>query len=196
MSLLKEKAPAVAGVLVVTAALAWTFHGALSPPGGTDAASAPGGYPGSVPRASAGRKIAVKTKNGGTRDLAEPSDRIRVVHFWATWCAPCVEEFPGLVATWRKLRDRRDIEFVLVSVDDAWKTVDPWLSARKAAELPMYLDPTRNAAKAFGTEKFPETWILAPDGSVLAHVAGPMDWTSPGVVRQLDELAAALPKRS
>lgn len=38
-----------------------------------------------------------------------------VVTFWATWCAPCVKEFPDLV---RLATRRRDVAFVSVSIDD------------------------------------------------------------------------------
>jgi hypothetical protein len=32
-----------------------------------------------------------------------PTDRLRVINLWATWCVPCVEEFPGLVSISRRL---------------------------------------------------------------------------------------------
>jgi thiol-disulfide isomerase/thioredoxin len=38
-----------------------------------------------------------------------------VVNFWATWCAPCVKEFPAIMAF---ARDRRDVVVISVSIDD------------------------------------------------------------------------------
>jgi thiol-disulfide isomerase/thioredoxin len=49
---------------------------------------------------------------------ANPTPKYRLVNVWATWCAPCVEEFPSLVAISRKF-DMRDFELITVSVDDA-----------------------------------------------------------------------------
>lgn len=46
-----------------------------------------------------------------------PSNRYRLVNVWATWCAPCVAEFPGLVGLSRRLGNR-DFEFVTISMDD------------------------------------------------------------------------------
>jgi thiol-disulfide isomerase/thioredoxin len=43
--------------------------------------------------------------------------RLRVINIWATWCVPCVEEFPGLVALSRRL-SIRDFDLITVSVDD------------------------------------------------------------------------------
>lgn len=47
---------------------------------------------------------------------ANPTSKVRLVNVWATWCAPCVEEFPSLVALSRQF-DRRDFELVTVSLD-------------------------------------------------------------------------------
>ncbi len=49
---------------------------------------------------------------------ANPTNKVRLVNVWATWCAPCVEEFPSLVSLSRQF-DRRDFELVSISLDVA-----------------------------------------------------------------------------
>lgn len=46
--------------------------------------------------------------------LSAPSDQIKVVNFWATWCAPCVKELPLFEALYQ---NRKDVDVMLVSMD-------------------------------------------------------------------------------
>ena len=50
-------------------------------------------------------------RKGGTKN-------VRLFNVWATWCVPCVAEFPDLVLTSRKF-DMRNFEFISISVDEA-----------------------------------------------------------------------------
>ena len=49
--------------------------------------------------------------------LKNHSDKLRLINVWATWCGPCVEEFPDFVTMNRMYRDR-GFEFVSISADD------------------------------------------------------------------------------
>jgi thiol-disulfide isomerase/thioredoxin len=132
--------------------------------------------------------LKVQLPGGGTRDVKKPAGKVFVLHFWATWCPPCVEELPGLLAYAREIKKDPSIELLAVSVDDDFKTVSSWLKDRGASDLPIALDPGRRVATRMGTEKFPETYILSAAGEVMAHVKGPVDWTSKEIRAQLDEI--------
>lgn len=49
--------------------------------------------------------------------VANPTNKLRLINVWATWCAPCVEEFPALVQLTRRLGNR-DFEIITLSMDD------------------------------------------------------------------------------
>ncbi|MBE7494671.1 MAG: redoxin domain-containing protein [Verrucomicrobiaceae bacterium] len=68
--------------------------------------------------------------------------KLRLFNVWATWCGPCVEEFPELVATQRKF-GLRDFEFISISIDDpkAVKDVKAFLEERNAI-VPDKLKPS------------------------------------------------------
>ena len=76
----------------------------------------------------AAASIALRSANlvdlaGHSRRLSEWSDRILVCNFWATWCAPCREEIPLLVAAGQKYRDK-GVEIVGIAIDNMAKVVE------------------------------------------------------------------------
>lgn len=73
--------------------------------------------------------LAALRKNG--------TNKVRLFNVWATWCAPCVQEFPDLVATARKF-GLRDFEFINLSVDDPANAaaVKAFLEKQKAGMAP------------------------------------------------------------
>ena len=139
------------------------------------------------PAAPAGPRP-VSLRDGTSRDLAMAPGKLLIVHFWATWCPPCVEELPGLLAYANSIKGDPSVEVLAVSVDPDWKTVDTFLRKMKATGLPVALDPSSATARAFGTEKFPETWFLDPSGRVMEAFIGPADWNRPETRKRLAEL--------
>ncbi len=49
--------------------------------------------------------------------VKNPTSKVRMINVWATWCAPCVAEFPGLVSISQRMSNR-DFELITISVDD------------------------------------------------------------------------------
>lgn len=54
---------------------------------------------------------------GVTALRANPTDKYRLINVWATWCAPCVEEFPELVSISRQYDMRSNFELITISLD-------------------------------------------------------------------------------
>jgi thiol-disulfide isomerase/thioredoxin len=81
----------------------------------------------------------VRVDDAGLRDVLTAKDRPRVVNFWATWCAPCIEEFPDLVKIAEDYKDR--VEVVTVSLDDVADidTLVPDFLKRMNASMPAFL---------------------------------------------------------
>jgi len=122
--------------------------------------------------------------------------KVRVINVWATWCAPCVEEFPALVALSRRFQGR-DFEIVTVSIDDPKEQpkVLKFLESRHAAAPNRtkrllqqegrtsnnYLysgastDALAQALDPAWSGPVPHTVMLAPGGKVLYRRTGLLD---------------------
>ncbi len=97
-----------------------------------------------------------------------------LLHFWATWCAPCRDELPALI---QAVNDGGSgLIFVPVAVDQGGAAaVEKFLAGEKLSLDSLY-DPDAVEAQKIGTQSFPETWLLSADGRILAHWTGPEDW--------------------
>lgn len=129
-----------------------------------------------------------------------PGSRLRVVNHWATWCAPCVEEIPLLVAIHLQLEDRAEFLGICWELfDDSREPgavaehVADFASVR-AVRYPSLLvtDPPERFFEALklSSQKIPQTWVIAPDGSVLRRIEGALDEQSAAeLVRFVEGLA-------
>jgi peroxiredoxin len=122
--------------------------------------------------------------DGGRVDLAALRGRPVVVNFWATWCEPCVREFPLLRAAAAAHRaDRLAVVGVLSGDRPAAARA---FVRRLDATWPVGLDPDTTTAAAWGAVGLPHTWFIHPDGTLASHQLGEL--TQAGLDRQLAQI--------
>jgi cytochrome c biogenesis protein CcmG/thiol:disulfide interchange protein DsbE len=119
--------------------------------------------------------------DGRPVDLAALRGRPVVVNFWATWCEPCVREFPLLrQAAATHPRDRLAVVGVLVNDRPAAARA---FVRRHHATWPIGIDPDATTAGRWGAVGLPHTWFIRPDGTLASHQLGEL--TRTGLDRQL-----------
>jgi thiol-disulfide isomerase/thioredoxin len=114
--------------------------------------------------------------DGRPVDLAALGGRPVVVNFWATWCEPCVREFPLLrQAAATHTRDRLAVVGVL--------TNDRPAAARAFVRRHHAAWPVGITAGRWGAVGLPHTWFIRPDGTLASHQLGEL--TQAALDRQL-----------
>jgi thiol-disulfide isomerase/thioredoxin len=109
------------------------------------------------------------------------------LNIWATWCGPCVREMPSIarLVDEPRLKDK-GIEFVCVSVDDSTEAVRWFLQSRSWR---MNFFRAEKLPSVFLTDGIPATFIIAPDGRIVANAVGAARWDSPEVIALLEKIA-------
>ena len=112
---------------------------------------------------------------------SNPTGKVLLVNFWATWCGPCITEFPDLETTYRMFR-HRDFDLVTVSTNlpDEKAGVQKTLDAQHASSrnLQFASSDTYAMQAAFDAKwdaGVPFTMVIAPGGKVLYQEQGEVD---------------------
>jgi cytochrome c biogenesis protein CcmG/thiol:disulfide interchange protein DsbE len=128
----------------------------------------------------------ITTDDGRTISPDNFGGKLLVVHFWATWCPPCVTEMPSLSEFQRQFA--KDGVVVLgISVDQNAAAYRDFLR-RMNVSFATARDPDAKIASDFGTFQYPETYIIGRGGKVLEKVISNADWMDPdrqNVIRAL-----------
>jgi len=119
-------------------------------------------------------------------ELRDYSGKVVVLNFWATWCAPCVEELPALVELQQRFREK-GVTVIGVSVDVDADVYHRFLKDHKIDFLTVR-DPDQKTNNLYGTFKFPETYIIDRNGIVRRKFIGAVDWNQPEIVDFLSKL--------
>ena len=122
-----------------------------------------------------------------TVHLAALRGHIVVLNFWATWCPPCVEETPSLVAMQRQMPG---ITVLAVSLDEDADVYHQFLKDNHV-DLLTVRDPAQKSNALYGTFQYPETYVIDRNGIIRRKFIGAQDWTSPELLSYLRKLQAA-----
>lgn len=120
-----------------------------------------------------------------------------IVHFWATWCGPCLLELPELIAaasSWRT----KGYSVITVAVDDSWATVEKFLQQNPKLKgltetTALVLDPESKLATSFGSSRFPETFLINDQMLIDNKLVGAQPWLDARMAPYLNALTSVPP---
>jgi thiol-disulfide isomerase/thioredoxin len=102
-----------------------------------------------------GKKVSTKSLRG----------KYVLLDFWASWCTPCIAEFPDIKELYKKYKDK-NFEIVNISVD---KSSEAWLKAVQKHKLPWLqaIDEKESKASNFAISAVPAKFLIDPEGKII-----------------------------
>lgn len=130
------------------------------------------------------------TLEGETVALADLRGEVVVLNIWATWCAPCLREMPGLDALSRHF-EGQGLHVLGASVDRGSARPEVESFTRELGiSFTILLDPDQRVMNRFRTLGVPETFLIGRDGVIAHRWIGEFDPMDPTVLARVEALLA------
>ena len=113
------------------------------------------------------------------------TEKIYILNFWATWCAPCKDEMPSL----DKLQEIEGIFIYPINMEDKnLNNVDKFYKDLKIKNLNVYFDQGLKLVKVFTLRGVPTTIILNRNKQMIARISGSLDFADEKFISWLNSI--------
>ncbi|MBN8986425.1 MAG: TlpA family protein disulfide reductase [Rhizobiales bacterium] len=135
------------------------------------------------------RSFSLDDLHGTSRDRQTFKGNVVLLHFFATWCEPCVRELSSLQALTEIARDK-PLKIVAVDVAEVDLRVRSFFE-KLPVSFPVLLDRDRTVTKTWQISALPSTVVLASDLTPRLFIEGDLDWSRPDVLTTIEKLYPA-----
>ena len=124
-------------------------------------------------------RFKLRNLEGNLEGLDNHFGKVIIINFWATWCAPCVQEMPSFENLYRRYRSY-GLTLLAVSLDknNTSKKVKKFVEKYNLS-FPILLDTEGAAEKLYPSFTIPFTFIIDKSRRIVARVDGAKSWDSP-----------------
>ena len=112
----------------------------------------------------------------GTHALADWQGQWVLLNFWATWCAPCRHEMPGLDRLEAELGGTDFAVLPVATGRNPLPAIRRFYDETELAHLPVLRDPLQRFAREMAVFGLPVTVLIDPEGREVARLTGDAEW--------------------
>ena len=123
--------------------------------------------------------------NGKEQKLSDFKGKVIILNFWATWCPPCVAEFPSFEKLYNSYKEYDEVVFLFANSESPFTVAE--FTARHHIKAPI-TQYQHSPQGQLATRSLPTTYIIDKEGRLVTRKSGAANWNTKKVRRQLDQL--------
>ncbi|MDB5011305.1 MAG: resA 4 [Mucilaginibacter sp.] len=132
-------------------------------------------------------ELTLQSSDSKTLYLPDQKGKVIFMNFWATWCPPCIAEMPSINELRKKLKENKNIVFIMVDVDHDFSKSVPFMS-KHGFGLPIYQANDVIPENLLG-RSIPTTVVFDRNGKMVFRNEGSADYNNAKVLAYLMQLS-------
>ncbi|WP_292932695.1 TlpA disulfide reductase family protein [Noviherbaspirillum sp.] len=129
--------------------------------------------------------LTLGSTSGDVLSTTSYEGKLLVLNVWATWCPPCRREMPSLERLSHALDPKRFAVIGLSTDEDEILATEFLL--QNHITFANFFDKSGKLAKQLGMKVYPETFLVAPDGTLLQRLPGLHEWDGQAMIAHLED---------
>lgn len=109
-------------------------------------------------------------EDGDLIDVQTLKGKAIFMNIWATWCAPCIAEMPGINNLYDKIGQDEEVVFLMISEDKDFNKAKEWVK-EKGFNFPIYRLAT-SLPEVYETYVVPSTFVISKQGEIIVKKTG------------------------
>lgn len=132
-------------------------------------------------------EFALESLDGERYETSTLAGKPWIVNFWASWCAPCIEEIPAMNRAWEAL-EPAGVGMLAINVGETPEAIARF-TEETPIDFPVLLGDGATTMPDFGARVLPTTLVIDAGGRVVHEALGPREWDDAALVARIAAMA-------